>query len=149
MAEDKKEEEDLKKEVKKLNKRIVELEELISEIQEPFRQLQKAAKSYYRFIDLYLRHGEVSPEIMVPDLKDPISKEILIVLFEKNGLNISKITEAVRNKRGSASRRIIREKLGRLEEKGYVTTRQTRKSTEYYLSEELVKKWSEVLGFSK
>jgi predicted transcriptional regulator len=142
-------EEELKEQVKKLNKRIAELEGMLEELQEPFRKLYGAAQGYYKFIDLYMKYGEVSPELTVPELKDPISKDIIVVLFEKNGQNTSQITEAVKVKRGSASRRIIREKLAKLEEEGYVTSEQTKKATLYYISEELTRKWSEVLGFSK
>ena len=143
------EEEELKEQVKRLNKRIAELEEMLGELQEPFRKLYGAAQGYYKFVDLYMKYGEVSPELTVPELKDPISKDIIVVLFEKNGMNTSQITEAVKEKRGSASRRIIRQKLAALEEKGYVTSKSTKKATVYYISEKLARKWSEVLGFSK
>jgi DNA-binding transcriptional ArsR family regulator len=143
------EEEELRDEIKKLNKRIRELEGLISQIQRPFEQIYDAAKGYYKFIDLYMKYGEVSPEIIVPELKDPISKEIISVLFEKNGQNTSQITEAVRERRGSASRRIVRQKLAELEKEGLVVSKKSRKSVEYYISEELVKKWSQVLSLNK
>jgi predicted nuclease with TOPRIM domain len=143
------EKEDLRKEVKELNLRIGELEEIITELQEPLRQMQSAAKGYFKFINLYMKYGEISPEILIPDIKDSISKEILNVLFDKNGQNISQITESVRSRRGSASRRIIREKLGILEIKGYVVKKRTKKSVDYYVSDELLKKWSQVLGLNK
>ena len=143
------EKEDLRKEVKELNHRIVELEGIISELREPLRQMQSAAKGYFKFIDLYMKFGGVSPDIIVPNLRDPISKEILNVLFERNGQNISQITEALRNRRGSASRRIVRERLARLEKDEYVVRKKSKKSAEYYISDKLVKKWSQVLGFNK
>ena len=96
-----------------------------------------------------MKYGGVSPEITVPNVKDAISKEILNVLFDKNGQNISQITEIVRERRGSASRRIVREKLAKLEAAGYVIRKKTKKSVEYYVSEKLLKKWSQVLGFDK
>ena len=143
-----KEKEDLRKEVKELNLRIGELEEIISELREPLRQLRTAASGYYKFIDLYMKYGGVSPEIIVPNVKDPISKEILNVLFERNGQNTSQITEIIRERRGSASRRIVRQKLVKLESLGYVFKKKTKKSVEYYVSDELLKKWSQVLGLS-
>lgn len=143
------EKEDLRKEVKELNHRIAELEDIISQLQEPLHQMQNAARGYFRFIDLYMKYGGVSPDKIVPSLKDPISKEIINALFERNGQNISQITEVVRDRRGSASRRIVREKLGKLEEAGYVIRKTTKKSVEYYVSEELLSKWSLVLGFNK
>lgn len=145
---DVKDKEDLRKEVKELNSRIAELEGIISELQEPLRQLRRAASGYYKFIDLFMKYGGVSPDKIIPGVKDPISKEIINILFEKNGQNISQITEVLRAHRGSASRRIVREKLGGLEHAGYVVRKTTKKSVEYYISEELVKKWSQVLGFN-
>jgi hypothetical protein len=143
------EKEDLRKEVKELNNRIIELESMISELQEPLRQLRSAASGYYKFIDLVMKYGGVSPDKIIPGVKDSISKEIINILFEKNGQNISQITEILRSRRGSASRRIVREKLGKLEHAGHVVRRTTKKSVEYYISEKLLKKWSQVLGFNK
>jgi hypothetical protein len=141
------EKEDLRNEVKELNSRIAELEGLISQLQEPLRQMQSAAKGYFKFIDLYVKYGGVSPDVIIPDIKDSISKEIVKALFERNGQNISQLTEMVRSKRGSASRRIIRQKLSDLVDAGHVTKKTARKAAEYYISDELLKKWSAVLGF--
>ena len=146
--EDGKDNKDLRKEIKELNLRIAELEGIITELQEPLRQMHNAARGYYKFIDLFMKYGGVSPDKVIPGLKDPISKEIINVLFEKNGQNISQITEVLRTRRGSASRRIVREKLAKLEKDGLVFRKKTKKSVEYYISDELVKKWSQVLGFN-
>jgi len=51
---------------------------------------------------------------------DPISKSILKALSLCEKLNVSEITRRVRSFRGKASRRIVREKLRILEEKGYI-----------------------------
>jgi len=51
---------------------------------------------------------------------DPISKSVIEVLSSCEELSISEITRRVRVLRGRASRRIIRERLVRLEEKGAV-----------------------------
>jgi DNA-binding transcriptional ArsR family regulator len=142
------EKDDLRKEVKELNLRIGELEQIITELQEPLRQMRTAAKGYYKFIDLFMKYGGVSPDKIVPGMKDSISKEIINILFDRNGQNISQITEVLRNRRGSASRRIVRDKLAKLEEAGLVIKKKTKKSVEYYISEKLVKKWSQVLGFN-
>ncbi|MHA1223663.1 MAG: hypothetical protein ACTSSG_09345 [Candidatus Heimdallarchaeaceae archaeon] len=56
-----------------------------------------------------------------PSLKyDDISKNIVAVLERKGNLNISQLTEALRKERGSASRRIVRERVNKLIEKGIV-----------------------------
>jgi DNA-binding transcriptional ArsR family regulator len=142
-------EEDLRSEIKELNQRIGELEQVISELREPLSQLHNAARGYYKFIDLFMKFGGVSPDKIIPGVKDSISKEILNILFEKNGQNISQITDILRTRRGTASRRIVREKLAKLEEAGYVIKKEKKKSVEYYVSDELLKKWSQVLGFNK
>jgi DNA-binding transcriptional ArsR family regulator len=141
--------EDLKEEVRKLGARIGELELLLSQLREPFGQLQDISRSYFRLIELYMRFGEVSPDAAIPGLKDPISKEIVSALFQRGGQNISEITDAVRHRRGSASRRIVRERLAELEKDGIVRSERLRKTAEYHVSDEVVRKWSEMLGFFK
>ncbi|UJG41413.1 MAG: hypothetical protein K9W45_02865 [Candidatus Heimdallarchaeum aukensis] len=49
---------------------------------------------------------------------DEISKAIISALERKGPLNISQLTEAVRKERGTASRRIIRERVDKLLSKG-------------------------------
>ncbi len=50
-----------------------------------------------------------------PDIKfDEISKAIISALERKERLNISQLTEQVRKERGSASRRIVRERVEKL-----------------------------------
>ena len=56
-----------------------------------------------------------------PDIKfDEISKAIIEVLEQKERLNLSQLTEEVRKIRGSASRRIIRERVDKLAEEGII-----------------------------
>ena len=75
-----------------------------------------------------------------------ISKEIIRVLVDRNGQNISQITEGVRVKRGTASRRVVREKLKILEEQGIVEQRGEKAVSAYYISDHVLRKWSQLLG---
>ena len=147
---------DLQKDVKELRKQVEALREALAEVAEPYRelagyieQLQGITKGYFRLLDLYAKHGSVSPEVVVPGLKDDISKAILTVLFEKGDRNVSQITEAVKGKRGTASRRIVRERLHELVERGVVVASEESRAHTYRVSEEVVAKWSQVLGLSK
>ena len=105
---------DLAKEIKDLNKRIAELEKMISLMIQPIQKVQNTKTNYVKIIKLLLENGGLTPDLILPDVKDPISKEIVRVLLDKSNQNISQITELVRNKRGTASRRIIREKINDL-----------------------------------
>lgn len=149
MAGDPEGEEDLKQEVRRLGARIGELEGLLAQLREPFGRLEDISRSYFRLIELYMRFGEVSPQAAVPGLKDPISRDIVSTLFQRGGQNISEITEALRARRGSASRRIVRQKLVALEKDGVVRGERRRKTVEYSVSEDVARKWSEMLGFFK
>ena len=56
-----------------------------------------------------------------PDFKyDEISKAIIVSLERKERLNISQLTEHVRKERGSASRRIVRERVDKLIDEGII-----------------------------
>jgi DNA-binding HxlR family transcriptional regulator len=71
------------------------------------------------------------------------------VLMDRPGMNISQITEELRNRKGSASRRIVSARLEGLVEKGLLVEETGKKSKSYKISEAVVKKWSQVLGLSK
>ena len=140
------EKEGLRQEVQELNRRILELEQVISELREPLGQMNRAATGYFKFIDMYIRFGGVAPDKVLPKLRDPISREIINLLFQKEGLNISQITEALRERRGCASRRTVRSKLEELEGEGYVARRRAGNAAQYSVTDELKRKWSQALG---
>lgn len=140
---------ELTKEIKSLNKRIDELESMLRAVVQPFQEMRKSTSSYVRLIGLMLEHGGLTPDTILPNIKDPIEQNIVRVLTQKKDLNISQITEHVRSKRGTASRRIIREKLKILESKNIVYSQLKGSRTVYNLTDEVIKKWSQLLGFIK
>ena len=147
---------DLQEDVRELRKQVEALREALATVAEPYRelagyveQLQTMTRGYFRLLDLYAKHGAVSPDIVVPGLKDDISKAILTTLFEKSDRNISQITESVKAKRGTASRRIVRERLQALVKDGVVVESGSSRGHMYRVSREVAEKWSQVLGFSK
>jgi DNA-binding transcriptional ArsR family regulator len=149
-------EEEQGKRIEELTQRIEELEESIRQVAQPYSELvrqlamfQETVQKYFRLMDLYQKHGVVSIDTILPQLKDPISKEIMRILLDKPGLNISEITEELRARRGSSSRRIVRDRLGELLADKLVVERADRKEKTYEISEEVVRKWSQVLGLSK
>jgi DNA-binding transcriptional ArsR family regulator len=145
--------EDLKEQIKDLAEKMEDMEAAMRRVSEPYSQLleyierfQKISSSYFRLLDLYQRHGSISPDLLVPEVKDSMSRDIVKVLFERDGQNISQITERLKEHRGTSSRRMVRERLKALEEKGVVRTRGSSRSREYWLTEEYVRKWYELLG---
>lgn len=145
--------EELERQIKALSEKMEGLEESMRMVSSPYSQLleyierfQKISSSYFRLIDLYQRYGEISPDLLMPDVKDHISREIVKILFERDGQNITRITDKLKARRGSASRRIVRERLKKLREKGIVVERGSERSREYWLTEEYVKKWYDLLG---
>jgi DNA-binding transcriptional ArsR family regulator len=142
-------EKDLADEVKELNKRISELEKMLSVLMKPFSDIRKTTESYMRLAGLLLDHGGLTPDLILPELKDPISKDIVRVLLEHPKQNVSQITDLVKNRRGTASRRIIREKLLDLEKKNIIQKQQRRSRSVYSLTAEVIKKWTQLLGLTK
>ncbi len=138
---------DLTDEIKELNKRINELEKMLSVLIKPLNNVSKTTQKYLRITGLLLDHGGLTPDLILPEVKDPISREIVRVLLDRNKQNVSQITELVRNKRGTASRRIIREKINELIEKDIIQKHQKGSRYVYSLTDNVIKKWSQMLGF--
>jgi len=141
-------EKDLEKEIKELNKRISELENMLSTIIKPLRNAQKTTQNYLRLTSLLLEHGGLTPDVLLPEIKNPISKEIIRTLMDRSDQNISQITELVRTKRGTASRRIIRERLKELEKKDIIQKQQKGSRYVYNITDNVTNKWSQILGFN-
>ena len=140
---------DLADEIGELNKRIGELEKTLSALTQPFMNLSKTTDKYLKLAGLLLEYGGLTPDLIFPEIKDPISKEIVRVLIDGSEKNISEITELVKSGRGTASRRIIREKIEELMEKNIVQKHQKRSRYAYSITEEVIKKWLQILGFNK
>jgi len=139
---------DLEKEVKELNKRISELEKMLSEVVKPLREVGITTQKYLKITNLILEHGGLTPDLILPEIKDHISQEIVRALIDRKDQNISQITDLVRIKRGTSSRRIIRERLKELEEKEIVEKRQKGSLFVYKLTDKVLRKWSQMLGFN-
>jgi DNA-binding transcriptional ArsR family regulator len=148
--------EDQSKKIEELTARISELENAVREVARPYSELvtqlsrfQDTVQKYFKLMDLYQRHGVISIETILPGVKDPIAKDIMRLLLDRPGLNISEITDQLRQRRGSASRRIVRDRLAELLGQGMVVERSGKKEKTYEISEVVVRKWSEVLGLTK
>jgi DNA-binding HxlR family transcriptional regulator len=137
-----------KGELDELGQRLDRLESILNEISKPLENFYGVTGNYLRLLKFYSEHGSISPEHIVPEVKDPISKGIVNVLFQKNEQNISQITESLKKLRGTASRRIVREKLRELESTGVVIKEEGSKQAKYSIAPELIKKWSQLLGFN-
>jgi len=138
---------DLSEEVKKLNKRIEELEKMLSTIVEPLKGVRDITQNYLKIAGIIMDKGGLTPDAVLPEIKDSISQEIVRVLLDRSGQNISQITELVRTRRGTASRRIIREKISYLIEKDIIQKTFKGSIPVYSLTDKVIKKWSQMLGF--
>jgi DNA-binding transcriptional ArsR family regulator len=145
--------EDLEKQIRALSEKMESVEETMGKVAAPYSQLleyverfQKISSSYFKMLGLYQRYGAISPDLLIPGVKDPISRDIVKVLFERDGQNISQITEKLKDMRGTSSRRIVRERLALLAEKGVVKAKGSSRSKTYWLTEAYVDKWYDLLG---
>jgi hypothetical protein len=147
---------DLQKEIRELRDQIEALRAALSDVARPYTELmayvgrlQDASRGYFRILDLYAKYGKVSPDLVIPGLKDDISRHIVVALFDRPDRNISQITEAVKGKRGTASRRIVRERLEDLERQGIVVATPGSGTRTFRVAEAVAEKWSQVLGVPK
>ncbi len=133
-----------------VEKRIRKLEDLLSRYleNEYLVYIRHILASYLRLINIYMEHGKISPSVIFPELKDPISREIVEILFFMGSLNTSQITEELKKSRGRASRRIVREKLNALVDMGIVECEERKNEKVYSISEYAIKKWLKVLGIN-
>ena len=133
-----------------VEKRIRKLEDLLSRYleNEYLIYIRHILASYLRLINIYMEHGKISPSVIFPELKDPISREIVEILFFMGSLNTSQITEELKKSRGRASRRIVREKLNALVDMGIVECEVRKNEKVYSISEYAIKKWLKVLGIN-
>jgi DNA-binding transcriptional ArsR family regulator len=148
--------EDQGKKIEELSQRIAQLEDALRQVSKPYTEVvaqlaafQGTVQRYFHLLDLYQKHGVISIDTILPQVKDPMSKEVLRILLDKPGLNISEITDRLREERGSASRRIVRERLASLVEAGVLVERTDKGEKTFEISEAVVRKWSQVLGLSK
>ena len=147
---------DLRKEIRELRAQIEALRTALSDVTRPYvelmayvNRLQDASRGYFRILGLYAEHGKVSPDLVIPGLKDDISRHIVVALFDRPDRNISQITEAVKGKRGTASRRIVRERLEDLERQGIVVATPGSRTRTFRVAGDVAEKWSQVLGVPK
>ena len=145
--------ENLQDQIKALAEKMDSVETSLGKVTGPYGQLldyiekfQKISSSYFKMLGLYQRYGAISPDLLIPGVKDSISRDIVKVLFERDGQNISQITDKLKDMRGTSSRRIVRERLKELEEKGVVRAKGSSKSKDYWLTEQYVDKWYDLLG---
>jgi DNA-binding transcriptional ArsR family regulator len=151
------EKEALREEIKELSEKVEELETALRAATRPLGDLMsqlegmnRIAGNYFRLLELYHKKGSISPEAVLPELKDPISIEIVKVLFDKGGLNVSEITDQLRERRGSASRTIVRERLQDLVVDGIVTVSEGSHGVSLYsISEEVADRWYRMLGLRR
>ena len=148
--------EDIRKDVRELREQIEALRAALERVARPYSeiagvvdQLRSLTGGYFRILDVIQRFGGVGPDLAVPGLKDDISRHIVAVLIERGDRNVSQVTDAVKTRRGTASRRIVRERLEELVQEGVVTSSSEGRHRTFSVSEAVRERWSQVLGLPK
>src|SRR3989442_9553617 len=147
---------DLRKEIRGLRAQIEALRTALSDVTRPYTELmayvdrlQDVSRGYFRILDLFAKYGKVSPDLVIPGLRDDISRHIVVALFNQADRNISQITQAVKGNRGTASRRIVRARLEDLQQQGIVVATPGSRNRTFRVADEAAEKWSQVLGVPK
>lgn len=147
----------LREEIADLSEKVAELEKALRAATRPLGDLMsqldgmnRITGNYFRLIEHYHKKGSISPEAILPELKDPIAIEMVKVLFDESGLNVSQITDRLRDRRGSASRTIVRERLSQMMANGIVVAEDGPHGvTRYSISEEVADRWYRLLGLRR
>ena len=115
--------EEVQERLEEISKRLARLEELIErvgpgidEVSQSARVIREGFEFYDGMVKLMTKFTKAERlESKFGDLKkDDISWRIIQILDVSRPLNISQITAAVRSERGTASRRIVRERVNSL-----------------------------------
>jgi len=138
--------------LQELESTIGSLRDTQSELVKYVDLLRDLSSRYIRLMSLYSQHGRISVDLAIPEIKDPISKDVLRILVDKSddhssGMNVSEITRELKRVRGSSSRRIVREKVQKMHEMGVLVENTIGKSIRYAPSERVLKRWYSILGF--
>src|SRR2546427_9801447 len=109
---------DLQKEIRELRSQIDALRTALTDVTRPYAELmryvdrlQDASRGYFRILGLYTKYGTVSPDLVIPGLKDDISRHIVVALVDRPDGKIYQITEAVKPTRGTAVTQIVAKQL--------------------------------------
>ncbi|MFO7992093.1 MAG: winged helix-turn-helix domain-containing protein [Thermoplasmata archaeon] len=147
------EEEDLREEIDSLKKQLNSMEGMLKNIMDMHKNLLERVsmnsdveQRYVKMLSLYQRFGKISPSAL-PGIDDSISEAIVEILLDAPALNITQITERLREKKGSASRHTVRERLKEMEEKGIVKKEDSGQGKSYSLTGRIIDKWAKLLGF--
>lgn len=120
-----------------IEERLDRIEKLLNRVFERLREIEEAIRSaglsgdvarvayeltllYSTPVTLALESAKRFASIMSKFRLDPISLEVVKALSLCREMSVSDVTRAVKRSRGSASRRIVRERLKSLEELGIV-----------------------------
>jgi DNA-binding transcriptional ArsR family regulator len=147
---------ELQSEVRRLREQVAALQSTLARVGTPIvdavdqlERMRDVAGNYFRLLELYQRNGVISPEAVLPELKDPISVEIVRVLFDQGGLNVSEVTDRLRARRGTASRTVVRDRLQTLAGARIVVREGDTVVGRYRISDAVVERWYRLLGLRR
>ncbi len=129
-----------------LAREVQELRKALEELRKSFALVSQLAQAYLRLINLYTQHGGLGIEAAMPEVTDPISREIVQILFDLKRANVSQIARELKGRRGKASRNTVRTKLRELKEMGIVVEVPGERGKAYALSKQVINKWLEMIG---
>lgn len=133
----------LEKDIRLLSEKIEKIEKILLDQNLDIVEVTTLISMVRRLIDFQARAVGVAARITelksLPPVKDDISKHIIEVLALKGALNISQITEELKSRRGTGSRRIISLKLQKLVKAGIVEEIPSRKKERRFRLKEKTK----------
>jgi hypothetical protein len=142
------EEADLQAKLEDISSRLARIERVLARLEPEMGEFQQSTRLIRDGMDFYGNLFEMMGRFsgrhrlqkQFPILaKDEISRLIVDALGPGNPQNISQLTVAVRRGRGTASRRIVRERIQHLKEMGLVQeSHRDKKATYYKLKEDLI-----------
>ncbi|AHF80096.1 ArsR family transcriptional regulator [Thermococcus paralvinellae] len=135
------------KDVEKLAEELKTLRKAMNELMKSFELVSQLAQNYLRLINIYAQYGELSIDIVIPEIKhDPIAREIVKIVFDLKKANISQIARELKARRGKGSRNTVREKVELLLKLNVFEEVEGEKGKCYTLRKEVINKWFDLIG---
>lgn len=129
----------------KILRRLNNLEQKIEEQNEKLDSVVDLRERYMTLCRIIDQYGFVSPSV-INEISGEHEEEIVRILLKSDSCNISTLTDRLRERYGSSSRRTTKKKLKQLKNRGVVRELNEGRGRAFQLTDRIVKQLAQKMG---